>query len=265
MLVSTSVCTCWVLAGAAGVSGLVDVPGLALLTIIVAGLLGRYDWRVDLINHFRFQYMIALAVCAIGLGLLRWRKFALIALAGCVLNVFFVGPLYLPMGSRGAAQAHSIQQGRELTILHFNINTANRHTQDVAKVIRESGADIVFLQEVNPRWIAALGGQLGPYVLHTQEPRSDNFGIAMYVNPQGDSPIEVVSARAYDISGGIAQVPAIEAVVRLGAGEDNEDGQAVEVALLSVHTLPPVNGSYAAVNRKQLEAAGPMSKSGRML
>ena len=40
MLVRTSVCQCWVLEWAAGVSGLVDVARLAVLTIIVAGLLG---------------------------------------------------------------------------------------------------------------------------------------------------------------------------------------------------------------------------------
>ena len=225
------------------------VRGLVVLVMLggfvpsVLGLLGRWGWLFDLCNHFRFQCAVILLATTLGLLLLRSWKMAGVSLAGLVLNLVFVLPLYL--GSAGA-----IDPGRPtMTVMHFNINTDNKDHAGVIAEIKSRGPDLLFVQEVNQRWVDALSTGLTDYELVVAEPRTDNFGIACYqrVASEDRPAIEIGSSRAYDITDGIAQVPAIELSLTL-------EGETINV--LSIHPLPPVSVIYARSRDALLDAAG---------
>ncbi|MEO0474419.1 MAG: endonuclease/exonuclease/phosphatase family protein [Planctomycetota bacterium] len=225
------------------VRGLVALVMLGAFVPSVLGLLGRWGWLLDLCNHFRFQCAAVLLVTGLGLLLLRSWKMAGVAAAGFVLNLLFVLPLYL--GSPGPVDADR----PTFTVMHFNVHTGNSNHAGVIGEIEAHGPDLLFVQEVNQRWVDALTSGLGDYELVVDQSRTDNFGIACYRRKTtGDRPeIEITSGRAHDITKGVAQVPVIEISLTL-AGDP--------IHLLSIHPVPPVSLGYARSRDVVLEAAG---------
>ena len=234
----------WV--GLAASAAVLLLAGLNLLSLAAAA-----DWRLDLLTHFRFQYTLAFGAATLVLVLFRWRKMAVVALLGLGLNIGFVAPFYLPRhDARGGQALPADDAAPALSLLHYNVNTANPRRADVVRLIRESGADVVFVQEISPAWTPALAGLAGVYEPVELALRADNFGIGLWV--RADRGVQVVSAVSRDISEGVAQVPAIDAVLRV-------EGR--EVRVLSLHTLPPISGRYARARDAQLAAAASIASA----
>ncbi|MGB0769073.1 MAG: endonuclease/exonuclease/phosphatase family protein, partial [Phycisphaeraceae bacterium] len=225
------------------VRGLVVLVMLGALVPSVLGLLGRWGWLFDLCNHFRFQYAAVLLVTALALFLLRSWKLAAAAAAGCAMNLFFVLPLYL--GSPASADLAR----PTMTVMHYNVNTSNSNHAGVIAEIYTQNPDLLFVQEVNHRWVDALKAGLQGYELIVDQSRTDNFGIACFQRKAGDDrpAIAIVSSRVYDVTNDIAQVPVIEAELTL-------EGDTISV--LSIHPLPPVSVLYARARDATLYAAG---------
>ncbi|MEM9023784.1 MAG: hypothetical protein AAGB22_08575, partial [Bacteroidota bacterium] len=122
--------------------------GVLFLTVLnVLSLAASRDWALDLLTHFRFQYALLFLVAGVSLLLLRWKRLAVVALVGLVFNGWFLVPLYLPNAqTRAAAALPDNPAAPRLRVLHVNVNTANPRRQDIARLVRESGADVVFLQ-----------------------------------------------------------------------------------------------------------------------
>lgn len=230
--------------GSAFVRSLVVAVALAALCPSVLGLLGRWGWLLDLCNHFRFQCLLALTVTTVGLALLRSWRWTSVSFAGLVLNAAFVLPLSL--GSPAPAGNGS----PTLTVMLFNVNTANRNHAGVLAEIQANAPDVLFVQEVNQAWLNAFEAGLDGYELVVADPRSDNFGIACFVRDASAWPMTVTDSRAFDPTLGVAQVPAIEL-------ELDYDGRSIR--LLSIHPLPPISLAYARARNATLEAAGAWS------
>lgn len=188
-------------------------------------------WILDLLGHFRVHYALALTLAALLLALGRRRRWLAAAL---VLLVADLGPL-APLWFQRAGAA----SGRSLRLVHFNVLSTNRAHDAVAAWLEASGADLIFVQEVDPAWATALA-RIPGYQLARSLPRRDNFGIALLV--RAGAP--VMSTGVIELADGI---PAIRADVEL-------DGRALPI--LAVHTLPPISGEYAAIRDLQIAAAG---------
>ena len=218
----------------------------------IGGLLfGRYVWFLDLFNHFWFHYALVFLLTSLLLLVLRTRRLLALSVVMLALSVWQVWP-YL--------QDQSIQQGSgtpgraSLEMLHLNVNTQGGNPVAVADYIAKQDADIVFLQEVNHRWLDALDGKLGPYEKVVVEPRTDNFGIACYVRT-GQTRVKVLSSKVVDQTAGQAGVPAIELELEVDDGLGKR-----RVPVLSLHTLPPISFEYARARDAQLAAAGRWAK-----
>lgn len=216
------------------------------------GFAGSWWWGLDLLAHFRVYYAVALFT-AVGLCLLgqprRWVGWAgagLFAMALAV-NVTLIAPLYRAppsnQGHLGAAHPDDLP----LRLLHFNVHTSNPNHDGVIQSIDQSGAAVVFLQEISAGWLADLYSHAKHYRVQVAYPKQDNFGIAMLVPNPLVGRLSIVSARVVDFSQGMGDLPAIEAVV---------DWQGRRVMILSLHTLPPVGPGAAHIRDTQLAAVG---------
>lgn len=208
------------------------------------GFLGSVWWPFDLAAHFRIQYVVALSMAAVLLIVLRRRLVAAMVMTLAFVNLGSALAPVWPMHQAPASTSQATQHVGRLKLLHFNVNTANTRYREVAEFMDASETDIIFLQEVNGRWMEAVQRCLNRYTLVHATPRSDNFGIAMFARRAGSAVVEVTSVQSIDV--GEAGVPAIEATV--GCGQQR-------VQILSLHTLPPVTPGYAARRDAQLRAA----------
>lgn len=225
------------------VRGLVVLVMLGAFVPSVLGLLGRWGWLLDLCNHFRFQSMVILFATSVALLLLRCWKRAGISLAGIVLNLMFVLPLYL--GSPGPVDTSL----PTFTVMHFNVNTGNKDHAGVIEEVQKHAPDLLFVQEVNQRWVDALSVGLVDYELVVIDSRTDNFGTCCFVRRQSDV-LSVEDAQIVQSPVDAGEVPMIELALASG-------GRRVRV--LSIHPLPPVSVIYARARDAMLDDAGQWS------
>ncbi|MCB9569664.1 MAG: endonuclease/exonuclease/phosphatase family protein [Myxococcales bacterium] len=218
--------------------GMILVLGTGISSVLgLAAWLWPDAWVLDLFNHFRGQALVALALAAGLLLVARRRRWALAALALAALDLARVAPLYLPGPEADA--------GPRLRLVHFNVLSSNRERDAVADFLARQDADVILLQEVDPRW-AATARALPGYEVAALLPRADNFGIAALV--RAGRPFE---ATIRELGGGL---PAIDLEVDLGARR---------LAILSVHTLPPVSAAYAGRRDQMIAEAAAWASARR--
>ncbi len=200
----------------------------------LASLLGRggaWVWWLDLPSHFRIQYAALLLISLVLAAALRSRRLVIAAAALLLLELISLAPYAVP-GDRSAA-------GPSLRLAHFNVLSANREHAQVQAWIVETAAELVFLQEVTPRWAEVLAATPG-YRLIEVVARDDNFGLAILARDGGA--VEIVG-REQLVFGGL---PALAVQLR-------HHGRAL--AVLSLHTLPPLSAAASARRDAQLTAA----------
>jgi len=155
----------WLVTAAGGLTWLCTLLGFA----------GAWDWRVDLLNHFHFQYALALLGITILCAIMRAWRTTLIFTAGLVLNTVLIAPLFV---ERPVEQNPAIPPIRLAAI---NVHTANHAYESVIAYVQEQSPDVVFFQETDNLWLEALRAGLTDYRLAATQPQDDNFGVTVMV------------------------------------------------------------------------------------
>jgi endonuclease/exonuclease/phosphatase (EEP) superfamily protein YafD len=208
---------------------------MAVLALVPSwvGLAGGWFWLFDVFANFRWQYLIvSVVVCALAAACRRRR---LLALAGptLLLNALLIGQLAWHPRVSTAALANDFS----LRVVSLNVHTSNPDKQAVLDYLLQSDADVVLLLEVDQAWIAALATLQASYPYQLSEPRSDNFGIALF-----------------------SRVPWQQAgVIKLGDGtrpsvEMRMAHQGRELVIIGTHPLPPAGSDWARSRDAQLAA-----------
>ncbi|QQE10642.1 endonuclease/exonuclease/phosphatase family protein [Planctomycetota bacterium] len=254
----------------ATLTGIILFFALIVMLLTILSLAGAHYWLFDVFANFRFIFAEYLLFALI-IGAIRQKWFwSTLILVCLMINLAYIAPLYLPPPSPippppeapiddempEPTPAEQISNNATvptpLKLLHLNVNNQNPNIAAVADYILSSGADLVFLQEVNYRWIEGLNNTMEPYELHTPRPRPDPFGVALFINKNPENPFILENATIIDLAN--LNIPAIEAHVSVGE-------QAY--AILSVHAHPPLiptapstyTGWMSDIRDKQLRAA----------
>ena len=201
-----------------------------------AALFGRFAWWLELFSHFAMHYAAVLTfVAGVAFALRqRWLGFAATGLA--LYYAFLAGDKSAPDPARDS-------QTRSLRVLVANVYTGNRRHDAVLAAIDTHDPDVVALLEVNRAWVEALSAIPTRLPFAVEEPRPDNFGIAVYSR---------IPSRATVTSLSPSGVPSVELVLGAAPGE---------LRLLATHTLPPVSAAYARDRDRHLSAVAAWSRS----
>lgn len=214
-----------------GVTGLLAATGAVATAASVGGFAGRYWWFLDLTSHFRAQYFVVLAVVAAALCVMRAYRMAALFGMMSVINLAFILPLYFSSTQTAPARVHPLRA------MLINVYTGNTDHAAVVESIEAHDPDFVILEEVNQRWLDALGPLKQRYPHGVDHPRGDNFGIALL------SKHPIVEARIIDI--GRIGLPSILALFEV---------QGASFFILGTHTLPPVSLEYSNRRNEHLAA-----------
>lgn len=152
--------------------GLLQV--VALVTIIFSFITGIDipHRNVDLFSQFRLQYFVVSVLLVFLFAALRNPIFAGALLVTAIFNASFVIPWYFhdaPIGT-----------GTPLKLLQTNVLSSNTDYHRLIDLVREVNPDMIFLQEVTQEWVHGTKSLLQDYPYAYSEPRSGNFGIAMF-------------------------------------------------------------------------------------
>ena len=145
----------------------------AIVTAVfsVATFFGQLHRLVEQFSHFRMQYLAIALILAVLLVLLRYRSWALFMFAIVIINTLPVAPWYMGPGASGESG---------FKILHANVYADNDDARRLIELIAAEQPDLVFLQEINERWVADLAGLSAGYPFRHVEARADKFGIAVF-------------------------------------------------------------------------------------
>jgi endonuclease/exonuclease/phosphatase (EEP) superfamily protein YafD len=114
---------------------------IALWCALLAAMLGRYAWPLDLFANFRVQYTLSFLIVAIALFALRSPLPGVLAIAGAVVGAI---PIVSYMGVQTArAEAGSAR----FRVITYNTWFRNHDYTAIARFLEQMQADVVVLEE----------------------------------------------------------------------------------------------------------------------
>jgi endonuclease/exonuclease/phosphatase (EEP) superfamily protein YafD len=212
----------------------VDLAGIGLAAVTLAGFAGGWHWLLDLTSHFRWYWLLA-AVVGLALAAGRRRRLAAGVLAVVIaVNAWAILPYWLPGDGDGDG-------GAPLEIVSLNVFADNVAKDRTLAYLRRREADLVVLLEVDTPWAEALAELESLYPHRVIEPRDDNFGLAVL------SRLPLESPRVEELADG---PPVIVAGVRLGERS---------CLLVAAHPPAPISAGWSARRDAQLAAIGKLA------
>ncbi len=205
-----------------------QLPLIASTIFSLTGYLGRWNIYFELTSHFKLQYLTISLITFIFFSLTKRKIWWLTSLFCLILNVTVILPWYLPSTTLSEATA------KPLRIMLANVKSSNKQYEKLIKLIETEQPDLVAVLEVNNNWVQKLEiiKNIFPHVL--EQPRDDNFGIALY----SKLPFLKKSVEFLGI-----EVPSL-------LGEIEIEGKAISI--LATHPVPPINPAYFTWRNQQL-------------
>ncbi len=200
-----------------------------IISITILSYYGGDNWKLDLLSHFKVQYIIALmSTTLLGAVYIR-KKIILLAFPLILLLSWDIFPFFFPQNS-------SIDSSNSISISSINLLSSNGEFEKVSAYIDSKNADILVLQEFTELWRLMLEPQISNYPHLYEIPRTDNFGIAIY----SKYPFHDVDVVYYDKVG----APSIECSLVLS----NQ-----KIHLVATHPVPPINQEQFDSRNNQLK------------
>ncbi len=162
---------------------------LGILLVVRLGVGDRSPWLFAANAFFLYGFLPLPAILIAGV-LTRRREVLVVFALGASAWAFFWGGLFLPQPEVRAT-------GPRLVDLAYNALGFNFDVEDTLHVIRDSAADLVALQELNPETAAAIERELGDvYRYRWLDPHAGVAGaglLSMHPLGRGQSPASEVS------------------------------------------------------------------------
>lgn len=194
-------------------------------------------WPCMLFEHFRLQYVEVGVVVVVAAAVLRLRGyFDIAAIATLVHMLWIVSDL---SGSAGTVAP----DGTPIRVLVLNVHTESRSFEQVRQLIADEKPDLIGLVEVDRRWLDAIAPAVVEYPGRVEEPRSDNFGLALYARGR-------VAGSAEELG---SPLPSVVADVAIGDASFR--------AILT-HPLPPMSGAAIQQQQEQFDAIADQARAG---
>ena len=214
----------------------IAAAGLAVIALVGLHVVALVPiWPCHLFQHFRVQYAAGgLVVVGCAAALRMGGSFDVAAIA-TLLHALWIAP------DLCSAARPIPNDGVAFRVLLLNVHTESTAFDQVRALIDDVRPDLIGLMEVDRRWLDELAPAVASYPGRLEQPRADNFGVALYARKPLAGAIE---------QGG--RLPRVVAQVGL-------DG--AELAVLLVHPLPPVSGPSLAAQRATLEAVADRARA----
>ncbi|MEW5861406.1 MAG: endonuclease/exonuclease/phosphatase family protein, partial [Cyanobacteriota bacterium] len=211
------------------------IPYLLFLGILVTTLLSLLSlvaWNIflELLSHFKLQYLIVGLVLFALLLLTRQKRLILISLFCLSLLLAEILPWYIP---QSAKPGNNIEAFR---ILSSNLNTQNKSYSKILSVVREEKPDIAVFIEVNNAWVKQLDSLTDILPYSIKKPNPYNLGIAVYSN----QPLTNASINLFGTENNNSIV-----------GNFRMNGQLI--SLIATHPLPPIKPTFFHSRNQQLD------------
>lgn len=209
--------------------GFCEVVAFLSLTGTWLGSFGRFHWMLDLLSHFRLQYIVVCVLVAV-LALIRRRMMLLfVTVVSLFWNVQIVDAFHQ------TAEPVKANTAKPLRVMTFNVMVGNENRVACVDHVLDSDADIVCLLEVDETWRASLEPLRVKYPHRVEEMNDGHFGIACYTR----LPLKSSEIRRFTIWG-------------LPTALLNLDYLGTPLTFIGTHPMPPMSALNAREWKGQL-------------
>jgi endonuclease/exonuclease/phosphatase (EEP) superfamily protein YafD len=160
--------------GTGNIDFAVRFAAVASLILTIGSWLGSSYWLLELLTHFRIQFVAGAVVLLVVAAARRKPGSSFVALFVAAANLIPLLPYVLP----GAADAQAGQS--PLRIMSVNVLFRNNDHGALRALIEREDPDIVGLLEVNDAWIKGLAGLTAKYPHSVLRPEDGAYGLALY-------------------------------------------------------------------------------------
>ena len=214
---------------------------VGLLLAAVGALGARLFWGFELLCHASFYFFFTAIACLIACAVLREKRLGLAALTLAAFFGLGVVPYFI---STARAEANPDRGGRPVRVVLFNVLNSNREYADVLDYLERIDADLLVVQEFDPKWRRNLAALEDRYPHRELAVRRGAFGMAVFSKfPLDGARWHVDHGEHYPIFSGTVEI-----------GEKR-------VALTSLHPPPPVRQRSARVRNEILELAASLAEA----
>lgn len=215
---------------------ILEILAFLALSVTWLGSLGAHHWLLDLLSHFRLQYLVACAAVLL-FGLLRTRVVLILAaLVSLLWNAQLIHAVHRTAVAESAPSAFS---QKPLKVLVFNVLAVNDNHVAAIQHVLNVDADIVCLPEVRADWRQSLEPLRVHYPYRVEELDDGDFSIACYTR----LPLKSSEVRRF--------MPWRIPTILL-----NLDYLGTPLTFIGTHPMPPLTGDRAAGWRAQLAQIG---------
>jgi len=214
---------------------------VGLWACLIAALLGRLAWLLDLFAHFRVQYAALFVLFAVVLMLLRRFSIAVVAAVGFGVSVVPLLPYVV-----GEPVSSAVASTREQTfrLVSFNVWYRNRDIARIAEYIEKSQADAVVLLELSEPQANMLLPLLPTYPHYHMD--TSRMGAAVFTK------WPLLSAESVPLSEGGAVAERIMI-----------DWRGTPVTVLGVHLNWPIGPRSSEYRNQELDTVVALGKAQR--
>lgn len=114
---------------------------IALWCALLAAMLGRHAWPLDLFSHFRVQYTLLFLVVAILLFALRSPLLGVAAIAGAIVGAIPI------VGYMGVPTARAEAGAAKFRVVAFNTWFRNHDYPAIGRFLQQTQADVIVIEE----------------------------------------------------------------------------------------------------------------------
>lgn len=205
--------------------------GLLLVAATLLPLIPTDDWWIRALDFPRQHMAVLLAAfLATGWLVLPHRRVGALLLMGAALGALCLQLLriwpYTPAHAVQAPPARECDAGSALSLVVANLRAGSEGPGPFLNAIRRADPDLVFVVEVDHRWVEALRALEASYPHRFLHPRSDFWGLALY------SRLELVEPEIRHLLSDY--VPSLRTELLLPGGE--------AAVLHGLHPRPPLPG-----------------------
>ena len=207
---------------------------LIILVCSLLGYLGRFNYLLDLTNHFHVYYWLgALILLAFFLFTKKWRWIG-VALICLILN----SVVLYPWTVRSLQDNDPDPDGwASIKLVHSNVEYDNTDYAQLISYVNETSPDVLVLQEINKEWMPHLTELPKTFPYSKIEPSGHGSGIAIY------SKIPFEKVETLDLCAGC----------RLSLYAQFKVGEHV-IDFVTMHPSTPISPGKAAARNRQFEA-----------
>jgi len=155
---------------------------LAVFAILISGLsaVESNEWWIRIWDFPRIQILVVMAVLAIALAALDWRKHAW--LLACLVVAggwqFYRIMPYTPLVSSEVAMTNAAKEDPEcFSFVSLNVLQTNRDYDRTLRLLRDINPDVLLLLETDGAWQTALEPVLADYPHRLDRPLDNTYGL----------------------------------------------------------------------------------------